>query len=129
MSVITYSFPVNLPFKTSKPHVSKIVMLQNNQAPCKKSPEIQISGFSNNNKVFEDKALGVICYRDDNGEIVCEGYDEGPRFISPTLFHHRDAEILDLLQERWIQIVNSGGFKNPKNGVSNFKGNGFNKFL
>ncbi|XP_052477325.1 uncharacterized protein LOC105798998 isoform X2 [Gossypium raimondii] len=113
MSVITCSFPVNLPFRTSKPHVNKIVMLQNNQVPCKKSPEIQISGFSNNNKVFEDKALGVICYRDDNGEIVCEG----------------DAEILDLLRERWIQIVNSGGFKNPKDGVSNFKGNGFNKFL
>lgn len=30
-------------------------------------------------KVFEDKTQGIICYTDDNGEVICEGYDEGPR--------------------------------------------------
>lgn len=30
-------------------------------------------------QVFEDKLEGIICYRDENGEMVCEGYDEGPR--------------------------------------------------
>ncbi|XP_051147663.1 uncharacterized protein LOC127262865 [Andrographis paniculata] len=33
--------------------------------------------------VFEDKTSGIVCYKDENGEIVCEGYDEGPR-----LQHH-----------------------------------------
>ncbi|CAN6253039.1 unnamed protein product [Urochloa humidicola] len=29
--------------------------------------------------VFEDQVRGVVCYRDDRGEVICEGYDEGPR--------------------------------------------------
>ncbi|KAJ8535789.1 hypothetical protein K7X08_034190 [Anisodus acutangulus] len=33
-------------------------------------------------KVFEDRSTGIVCYRDENGEITCEGYeyDEGPRY-------------------------------------------------
>lgn len=31
-------------------------------------------------QVFEDRSNGVICYRDEGGEIICEGYDdEQPR--------------------------------------------------
>nr|GMC71030.1 uncharacterized protein LOC109187501 isoform X1 [Ipomoea batatas] len=30
-------------------------------------------------KVYENLSEGVVCYRDENGEIICEGYDEGPR--------------------------------------------------
>ncbi|KAG8059222.1 hypothetical protein GUJ93_ZPchr0002g25036 [Zizania palustris] len=30
--------------------------------------------------MFEDQVRGVVCYRDDKGEVICEGYDEGPRF-------------------------------------------------
>ena len=45
-------------------------------------------------QVFEDKSNGIICYRDDSGEIICEGYDdeEGPRFqqqIPRTTCHPR----------------------------------------
>jgi len=29
--------------------------------------------------VFEDQLRGIVCYRDENGEMICEGYDEGPR--------------------------------------------------
>lgn len=29
--------------------------------------------------MFEDQVRGIVCYRDDKGELVCEGYDEGPR--------------------------------------------------
>ncbi|TYI77947.1 hypothetical protein E1A91_D06G176200v1 [Gossypium mustelinum] len=47
--------------------------------PGKKSSTFQMRSLSNNT-VFEDQSQGVICYRDENGEIVCEGYDEGPRF-------------------------------------------------
>lgn len=31
-------------------------------------------------QVFEDQSNGIICYRDDKGEVICEAYDEGPRF-------------------------------------------------
>lgn len=31
------------------------------------------------NKVYEDKNMGILCYTDENGELVCEGLDEGPR--------------------------------------------------
>jgi hypothetical protein len=38
------------------------------------------SEFSCRNfQVFEDQLRGIVCYRDDKGEMVCEGYDEGPR--------------------------------------------------
>ncbi|CAL5051529.1 unnamed protein product [Urochloa decumbens] len=30
-------------------------------------------------KVFEDQLRGILCYKDANGEMICEGYDEGPR--------------------------------------------------
>lgn len=31
-------------------------------------------------QVFEDRSAGIVCYKDENGDITCEGYDEGPRF-------------------------------------------------
>ncbi|KAG5573011.1 hypothetical protein H5410_062777 [Solanum commersonii] len=59
-------------------------------------------------KVFEDKSTGVVCYRDEYGEITCEGYDEGPRFShqppkSPS--KSRDEEIVELLQRNWLHIA------------------------
>ncbi|XP_039061607.1 uncharacterized protein LOC120205921 [Hibiscus syriacus] len=107
MSLAT-SFPLHVPVTASGSpanHGNKIVMLRKKQVPNKKTPIIQIKSFSKN-KVFEDQSEGVICYRDENGEMVCEGYDEGPRFRQRTFYHLRDAEILDLLQDRWLQIVN-----------------------
>ncbi|KAG6397914.1 hypothetical protein SASPL_139364 [Salvia splendens] len=44
--------------------------------------------------VFEDKLNGIICYKAGNGEIVCEGYDEGPLV--------GDAERVGLLQRCWL---------------------------
>ncbi|XP_039070775.1 uncharacterized protein LOC120217766 isoform X2 [Hibiscus syriacus] len=99
---VTSSVPFHVPVTTSKPvikHANKIVMFKQSQVPGKKIYRNQIRSFSN--KVFEDQSQGVICYRDENGEIICEGYDEGPRcprqFLE-TSYHPRDAEILDLLQ-------------------------------
>ncbi|XP_074574245.1 uncharacterized protein LOC141830690 [Curcuma longa] len=40
-------------------------------------------------KVFEDQEMGVICFRYANGEIVCEGFDEGPRFGRPDSARER----------------------------------------
>ncbi|XP_022992434.1 uncharacterized protein LOC111488739 isoform X2 [Cucurbita maxima] len=63
---------------SAKP-ISRIWMLKPTKFPLKKSLPLQIRS-SIKNKVFEDQSEGVICYTDENGEIVCEGYDEGPRF-------------------------------------------------
>ncbi|XP_022720983.1 uncharacterized protein LOC111278628 isoform X2 [Durio zibethinus] len=118
---VTRSFPLHVPVTTSSPLIkraNKIVMLKHNQVPGKKASALRIRSISKN-KVFEDQSVGVICYRDENGEIVCEGYDEGPRFrqqIPGTFYNLRDAEIFDLLQNRWLQIVNGGGFSNANKG-------------
>lgn len=29
-------------------------------------------------KVYQDASRGIVCYRNEYGELVCEGYDEGP---------------------------------------------------
>ncbi|KAH9305648.1 hypothetical protein KI387_010052, partial [Taxus chinensis] len=31
-------------------------------------------------KVCQDHPQGILCYRDQDGEVICEGYDEGPYF-------------------------------------------------
>lgn len=40
-------------------------------------------------QVYEDESQGIVCYQDEHGEIVCEGYDEGPCFkrISKPSYH------------------------------------------
>nr|CAB3451285.1 unnamed protein product [Digitaria exilis] len=71
-----------------------------NRSPCHRSPSIAVPSFgtrkatlrfrtsvprhlSNSARsimtVFEDQVRGMVCYRDDRGEVICEGYDEGPR--------------------------------------------------
>ncbi|KAJ6715010.1 hypothetical protein OIU85_026509 [Salix viminalis] len=116
--------------------VSRILMLKQNgsHAPPKKAPALSVRS-SLKAKVFENRAEGIVCYRDESGEIICEGFDEGPRFhqqLQGSSYHPRDAEIINLLQQRLLQVVNGGGFNNTENGVivvqedSNW--NGFNKF-
>lgn len=36
-------------------------------------------------QVYEDQEEGIVCYKDEKGEIVCEGHDEGPRFSQKDL--------------------------------------------
>eukprot|EP01018_Ginkgo_biloba_P027823 Gb_27091 [translate_table: standard] len=35
-------------------------------------------------KVFQDDSKGIVCYRNEFGEVICEGYDEGPHFHPST---------------------------------------------
>ncbi|CAL9194502.1 unnamed protein product [Musa hybrid cultivar] len=54
------------------------------------SPQTSVSlsnFFRINHKVYEDQVRGIICYRDERGEIICEGYDEGSRHS-----HHLSSE-------------------------------------
>ncbi|XP_055827756.1 uncharacterized protein LOC129895979 [Solanum dulcamara] len=74
-----------------------------------KATALQIRSTSTQKlKVFEDESTGIVCYRDENGEITCEGYDEGPRYCQK--FHRfssnsRDEEIKELLQRCWFHVT------------------------
>ncbi|CAL5044078.1 unnamed protein product [Urochloa decumbens] len=43
------------------------------------SSHLSFAAAKDNKKVFEDQLRGIVCYRDEKGEMICEGYDEGPR--------------------------------------------------
>uniref|UniRef100_A0A0A0K9A8 Uncharacterized protein n=1 Tax=Cucumis sativus TaxID=3659 RepID=A0A0A0K9A8_CUCSA len=87
--------------------ITRIWMVKPTRLPLKNSFSLRIRS-SMKNKVFEDQSEGVICYADENGEIICEGYDEGPRFhqnVSEKGNNQREAEIIDLLlKQTWIQL-------------------------
>uniref|UniRef100_A0A803M9P2 Pentatricopeptide repeat-containing protein n=1 Tax=Chenopodium quinoa TaxID=63459 RepID=A0A803M9P2_CHEQI len=93
--------------KTAKP-VFGMVRLRKSMLPVKRATKLQIRS-SVKDQVFEDHSTGIICYKDDRGEIICEGLDEGPRIhlqYPPTLVPVRDDDgILDRLQQRWLQIM------------------------
>lgn len=77
---------------------------------------LQIKSYDHNKiKVFEDKSNGIVCYKDENGELICEGYDEGPRFSQQisrfTCNSSGDAEIIDLLQRCWLHASDEKEFK------------------
>lgn len=60
-------------------------------------------------KVFADDTKGIVCYRTESGEIVCEGMDEGPHFYPPSgsnfyMPDTRAAAILPLLGEVMYEI-------------------------
>ncbi|KAM3379987.1 hypothetical protein P3S68_005560 [Capsicum galapagoense] len=78
------------------------------------STAIQIRSTSSQKlKVFEDRSTGIVCYRDENGEITCEGYDEGPRYCQQLprfSSKSRDEEIIELLQRCWLHVADSAEF-------------------
>ncbi|KAM0956333.1 hypothetical protein ACFX2A_025124 [Malus domestica] len=99
---IQKSGPVLKPF-------SRVLRFKNSLLTVKiKSSTLQIRS-SLREEVFEDRANGIICYKDDRGEIICEGFDEGPRYHQhkprTPWQPSRDAEIFDLLQQRWINFI------------------------
>ncbi|KAI6700325.1 hypothetical protein NL676_014649 [Syzygium grande] len=113
--------------------LNRVMMLGKSQLPFRRAPAMRIRSCLNN-PVFEDRAEGILCYRDENGEIICEGFDEGPRYqpkISRTEHHPRDAKIIDLLQQNWIQLVNGSEVYQADVGLAaqqDFNQNGYNRF-
>ncbi|KAJ1390580.1 hypothetical protein SESBI_37321 [Sesbania bispinosa] len=93
-------------------------MSKRNYAPQKKAPVGQVVPRITaciKNKIYEDQATGIVCYQDESGEIICEGYDEGPRYqrtsSRPATPHPRDTEIMNLLlQQSWLQIAKEEEF-------------------
>ncbi|EXB64661.1 hypothetical protein L484_017995 [Morus notabilis] len=119
--------------------ISKVLRLKHryNNIPVLKKTVTPLKITSSfKEKVFEDRSNGIICYADESGEIVCEGYDEGPRYhqqIQRKSSHSRDSEMFDILQQRWINFVR-GTELNPaadQKGVAvqgDINCNGFNSF-
>ncbi|XP_054781359.1 uncharacterized protein LOC129288673 isoform X4 [Prosopis cineraria] len=45
-----------------------------------KAPPFILTTSASIDKVYENESEGIVCYKDEStGEIICEGYDEGPR--------------------------------------------------
>ncbi|KAJ8557766.1 hypothetical protein K7X08_004532 [Anisodus acutangulus] len=53
--------------------------------------------------VFEDRSAGIVCYRDEKGEIICEGYDEGPRFCQQSPSFSCSSR-LTLMSIGWVSL-------------------------
>ncbi|PIN21251.1 hypothetical protein CDL12_06041 [Handroanthus impetiginosus] len=113
------SSPMLLPKHSSsrgKTNGRLVVKCANNPTPVglqRRSPH--------KNKVFEDRSVGIVCYKDENGEITCEGYDEGPRLyhqLSRFCYNTRDAEIIEILERCWLQVADENEFSNGDKGVA-----------
>ncbi|KAL6496904.1 hypothetical protein OROGR_028833 [Orobanche gracilis] len=94
-------------------HDSKKGFMKNQMVMCAKNDisadhQIRLPDL-HKNKIYEDRSAGIVCYKDKNGEITCEGCDEGPRFhpqiSGSSCSSRRDVEIIDLLQRCWLLHV------------------------
>ncbi|KAL1313415.1 hypothetical protein HN51_039973 [Arachis hypogaea] len=127
-------------YGSSLKYPKKELKARSSFVPLKKAPAVRITKVtaSIKNKVYEDRSEGIVCYEDERGEIICEGYDEGPCFQRiPKASYHlpnnpRDAEIRNLvIQQGWLQIakeeekVNNDTVESLKRDLNC---NGFNSF-
>ncbi|XP_013741059.1 uncharacterized protein LOC106444084 isoform X1 [Brassica napus] len=110
---IKLCLPIQTPCFAPKTVRSKTLMLQQSQVQVKvnqvtvSQPQPIRYSTKKNTQVFEDPIQGIICYTDDNGEVICEGYDEGPRCppdSSMVASYSREVEILDLLQINYQEL-------------------------
>ncbi|KAD2394036.1 hypothetical protein E3N88_41013 [Mikania micrantha] len=104
---VTHSNP-NPIKKTSK----RVLILAKQDSPNPSSSLIRVGSSIKMQKVFEDKSTGIVCYMDDQGEVTCEGYDEGPRFhqdVSRFSCPQREKQDFVHLFERGLLQVTDGG--------------------
>ncbi|CAL9124024.1 unnamed protein product [Musa textilis] len=84
---IRYSHPnAILPRDQTRKTMMRASLIYNSQISPKTSVSLSNS-FRINKKVYDDHVRGIICYRDERGELICEGYDEGSRHS-----HHLSSE-------------------------------------
>lgn len=115
---ISVSAPIIIHESASRKPVSIVMMSAENHISVNRGGSSTRSSISTNpyqirsptrNKVFEDPSNGIVCYREENGEITCEGIDEGPRLHHRssrfTAINQREAEIIDLLERSLLQVV------------------------
>ncbi|KAK1414206.1 hypothetical protein QVD17_29947 [Tagetes erecta] len=87
------------------------ILAKHHDSKSTSSSLIRVGSSIKNQKVFEDKASGIVCYVDDQGEMTCEGYDEGPRLdqdVSRFSCHQRKQDIVHLLDRSLLQVTDGG---------------------
>ncbi|XP_038900432.1 uncharacterized protein LOC120087657 [Benincasa hispida] len=107
----------------TKPLSKTFMLFKPAKVSVNRTLTLQITSSVKNNLVFEDRSNGVICYRDEDGEIICEGYDdEKPRIEqeieklpcekSRRRRSDRESEMDRLLlQQNWekrLEAINGG---------------------
>ncbi|XP_008812395.1 uncharacterized protein LOC103723293 [Phoenix dactylifera] len=114
---IRCSYPgVILPRGQTKKAMPRASMLHNSHIQHSRAAATSsCKPFAANKVVFEDQAMGIVCYIDGQGEVICEGYDEGPRFSrwsSNGADHQRrrDHQIPDFQQRMKLQIAKDDDF-------------------
>ncbi|XP_076942516.1 uncharacterized protein LOC143612412 [Bidens hawaiensis] len=98
--------------KTSSTISKKVLMLAKQDSQNTSSSLIRVGSPIKIQKVFEDQSRGIVCYLDDQGEITCEGYDEGPRphpGVTRFSCHQRGKQDIVHLLERSLLQVRDGG--------------------
>ncbi|KAK1375885.1 Chromodomain-helicase-DNA-binding protein like [Heracleum sosnowskyi] len=112
MAMRCSSSPLNFMIIPKRVHpkkpFSRLLMFTKPQARHQ-TPLLQINS-SFNNIVFEDPCNGIICHTDENGDMICEGYDEGPRLNHQQLARLAcnpcgDTKIIDMLQRSWFKVA------------------------
>jgi len=93
------SLPISISSRNSPPSqrlaTVKMVPKSLRLSICRASSEVGSAGVipEKESTVFKDESQGIICYSDQNGDITCEGWDEGPHFQpdpqQPTLRRRR----------------------------------------
>ncbi|XP_040376764.1 uncharacterized protein LOC102714154 [Oryza brachyantha] len=69
--------------------------------------------------VFEDQVRGVVCYRDDKGEVICEGFDEGPRLgmrlpEKACFPWPMGVQVTDFIELSTLRVFEDIDFQQPK---------------
>ncbi|KAL0855270.1 hypothetical protein Bca101_060423 [Brassica carinata] len=106
--------PLQTPCFAPKTVRSNTFMLQQSQVKVKQVTvsKPQPIRYSHKNTVFEDPIQGIICYKDNNGEVICEGYDEGPRCLpeSPIVASYSRYDNFLILNLNIIRLILFPGY-------------------
>ncbi|KAL5224130.1 hypothetical protein ABZP36_010769 [Zizania latifolia] len=100
------SHPILIPRRISSKTLIRASMDSSSSSESKKAPS-SVSFNSKVNKVYEDKSMGILCYTDESGELICEGLDEGPRLTwqdMEKISKEKTLKTTEDCQERILQI-------------------------
>ncbi|XP_072981893.1 uncharacterized protein [Typha latifolia] len=106
MAIRCYFPSIITPRKDTRYFIKAFKLQSGHVQPCKASSTLCNSSMVN--KVFENREIGVVCYRDKSGEILCEGFDEGPRLCCQNLQlinHQRETQSPDYQEKMLLHIV------------------------
>ncbi|KAF6139805.1 hypothetical protein GIB67_009652 [Kingdonia uniflora] len=126
---VTCSYPH---IRTQNESTKQTLLPKVSKLPTTK-PSAILMRSSREHKVFEDQSRGIVCYKNAAGEMVCEGYDEGPRYHNAPLkssSNQRNLHLVEILSRSRIQTVEGyGGFNYTQMGVAPLEGFDWNGFI